>query len=314
MSTDREVAALQPLQSTIAWLEVAGVLLIAPLLLLPGRIIGLAWHPLLIGLLLLLRIVHMVVLKRWVTTPLDIATWVVAASLSLGLWVSVDKTTSWAVAGYIVLGIALYFALVNWPPAQRMPVLDFILLMLAASALLLVGIGATGETANVLLDAAAPFSQLGLPAALSALSARFGEVVNVNILLSLAVFLWPFMLALTLVWRWDRFWWTPLLGVAGCLFLAYLMFVGRSRGTILALLPAMVVVLVVRWPRLLYAAVAGGPLLLRGRDQDTDARAYSGGALSHALDWRSLRSPRNLAARRGGLGRLRLHRHWHRPL
>ena len=113
-----------------AWIELGLLLALAPLLLLPGRLLPIGWHPLLVGLIVLLRVAHVVVLPApWPSTPLDLSALVVFFSLPIAIFISVDKPLSWSVAGYVVLGIALFFALANWPSTPRTPVMLFCLMM-----------------------------------------------------------------------------------------------------------------------------------------------------------------------------------------
>lgn len=244
-----------------AWVELGAVLAAAPFLLLPGRLVSLAWHPAIVGVLLLLRLSNLARRRGpWLMTPLDLAVWLLTLTVPLGLFVSIDRATSWEAAGYILFGVALFFALSNWPPAQRRPILDFALLALAGSLLLGVGIGAASHTADILRGDPVPIFAGYLPPVVMAFTARLGEVVNVNIVLSVAAFMWPFALAFALVWRRDRFWWVPLAGVAGAGILIRLMWLGQSRGSLFAMAAATVVVVVVRWPRLLYLAAVLLPL------------------------------------------------------
>ncbi len=52
--------------------------------------------------------------------------------LPVTVWASSDAERSWTALGSLALGIALYLALLNWPPTQRYP------------CLLVAGIGAIG--------------------------------------------------------------------------------------------------------------------------------------------------------------------------
>jgi len=39
----------------------------------------------------------------------------------MNLWVAVDQTAAWVATGYVLLGVALYVALINWSPIQKQP-------------------------------------------------------------------------------------------------------------------------------------------------------------------------------------------------
>ena len=237
-----------------AWVELALLLALAPLLLLPGRLLPIGWHPLLLGLIVLLRVTHLVVLRTpWPSSPLDLSTLLVVASLPMAIFISVDKPLSWSVAGYIVLGIALFFALANWPRTPHTPMKLFWLMMAMAGAMLLAGLSVVAGSPSL----------PDLPPALAALLARTGDIANVNIFTSLVAFLWPFALAPVLIWRRDRYWWVALLGAAGCLVFGYLIVAGGSRSGLISVAAAAGVLLLARWPRLLYSLVAA-PLLIAG--------------------------------------------------
>ena len=97
-------------------------------------------------------------------TPLNPYWWALLLWLPTGVWVSIDGARSWPAAGYLTLGIALYVALVNWPPLHRRPWLivgmltAFGLLLAVAGPLLLVSMSGTflqqiGVTKGALMSA-----------------------------------------------------------------------------------------------------------------------------------------------------------------
>lgn len=105
------------------------MLIVGAGLLLPARFTptalqtyAVAWRPLLIALLFLGWPIRAVAYRRLtVRTPLDSPVWMIALCLPVSFWASSDKALSWEAISYLAFGLALYFALLNWPPAQRRP-------------------------------------------------------------------------------------------------------------------------------------------------------------------------------------------------
>lgn len=106
----------------LRWLEPFYLLGLAVPILLPGRIIPSSLHFALLPLLFLFPIVRAVrgrVVR--LDTPRHLPIFLLLLLLPISFWASADRATSTIAAGYLLLGIALYFALINWPPVCRNP-------------------------------------------------------------------------------------------------------------------------------------------------------------------------------------------------
>jgi O-Antigen ligase len=240
----------------IAWFEPFWVLAVGVGLLLPQRfteaIPGSAaglWRPLLFGLLLVGWAVRALAYGRLTRrTPLDWPLLFLILCIPVSLWASADRAVSWVAAGYLITGLAAYFALVNWPPAVRRPEIV---------AWVLVGLGLAIALAAPLMSrlTLAQFSQLPL---LGGVLQRFGpqrlEDVNVNVLAGSVVLILPLCASLALSRGWKRPWLAVLPAAAALGILAVIGITG-SRGAYLAAATGIAVVAVLRWPRLIYAVL-----------------------------------------------------------
>ena len=206
-----------------------------------------------------------------------------AADWGLGLLLVMTPVTLWATAipettrpqvYRLLMGIALYFSVVNWADSARR--LRLMVGGLMALALLLV---------IVALLAVAWGNPRWLPAAVRDLSRMlpiFGDdTINPNIMAGTLALLWPCALAPVLFnegrWRWlER--------VGGLLISALIIGVAiaaRSRGAIIALGAAFVVLIALRWRRgwlaALLGALASGAVVWRiGLTPLLDAVSVSG--------------------------------------
>ncbi|NOZ51484.1 MAG: hypothetical protein GXP37_15770 [Chloroflexi bacterium] len=246
----------------IAWFEPVWVLLWGGLLLVPARFAppnlapflgqGRPWFILMLGLGWLLRWVAYGRLSR--PTPIDIPLLLILLWLPVNYWASTDKAMSWEALGYLLFGISLYAALLNWPPIHRHP--EWI-----AWGLVLFGLG---------MIVAAPFlsqltsSKLFDTTFLAPWLQRLAELtpgdVNLNRLGGALVVIYPLFLALGLRWDWTRRRWLPplMLLVAGVSGLVLLL--TQSRGAYMGAAVATTLLLVLRWRKLALMA----PLLLIG--------------------------------------------------
>jgi putative inorganic carbon (HCO3(-)) transporter len=230
------------------------VLAIGAALLLPQRLVpsapgflAAAWHPLLIALLLAGWPVRALAYGRVTRrTPLDWPLLLLALCIPMSLWASADKAVSWVSAGYLVFGLALYFALLNWPPAGRRP-------QLVAWALMLLGLGVTLLAPLMSRLTVAQFS--GLPLA-GAVVGRLGpqqlEDVNINVLAGSLVLILPLYVSMTVRQRSSRRWLSVLFAV-GVLGMLSVILITRSRGAYVAAAAGVAAVILLRWRRLLYA-------------------------------------------------------------
>jgi putative inorganic carbon (HCO3(-)) transporter len=243
----RRIAGFEPF-----WVLALGAGLLLPQRLLaavPGPAAGL-WRPLLIALLLVGWAVRALAYGRLTRrTPLDWPLLFLILCIPVSLWASADRGVSWAAAGTLIFGMALYFALVNWPPAMRRPEIVAWALMGLGLAIALLAPLMSGLTV-------AQFSQLPL---FGMVIERIGpqrlEEVNVNVLAGSVVLILPLYVSMALRREWKRPWPVVLLA-AGALGILAVILITRSRGAYLAAAVSIALVVVLRWPRLFYAVPA----------------------------------------------------------
>ena len=235
----------------LAWLEVGAVALLGPLLLWPGRLVPLAWHPGLVGTLLavqLLRQLWRLLIARKQTGVHLLTGWAVLgllAWLPVNIVVSLDPLRSWVAAGYLLFGLSLYLALIRWPLLRRAPdlpmALPFLLgLALSAIAFLQVRPQAVKMAALQPLD--------GLLAQLPA-GPSWLEFVNPNVLAGGLILLLPYAVAALLVPGRDRGLGRQILPSGVALIMLAALLLTQSRGAYLGLAAGLLAMLFLRWPR-----------------------------------------------------------------
>jgi putative inorganic carbon (HCO3(-)) transporter len=275
----------------VAWLEPFWVSLIGAALLMPPRFLPEAlqpaftlYRPALTAALLLFWPI------RWLAygqltrrTPLDWPLIFILAWLPVNYWASADKVLSWTAISYLLFGITLYLALINWPPARRRP-------YLVGWLILAVGVSLT-LAAPLLAELALSklFSVPFVNGMLGRLKALLPGTVNANILAGALTVIIPLPVALAIRHDWTRRRWLPI----GCALLSVLMLVAliltQSRGAYLATAVAVGVILALRWPKLWYAIpvllVAGSIAVIQIGPNNLLGDAGSGNALD-GLDGR----------------------------
>lgn len=176
----------------------------------------------------------------------------------VGVLASSYPDRSWEALGYLLLGIASYAALVNWPPMQRWPWLV---------ALLIVGIGGllTGLGPTLLINIPTEFLQFSADVTQSKPVDWFGasETVNPNVLGGILALPLPLLLALLVQTNWIprrrlRYGWWLLGGLLAVSMLSVLILT-QSRGAYLAAAIGLAVVLIWRWP---WSSVVLGVMLV----------------------------------------------------
>jgi putative inorganic carbon (HCO3(-)) transporter len=248
----------------LAWLEPFWVILIGLALLMPPRFLPenlqsvlTSYRPALTFLLVLFWPI------RWLAygqltrrTPLDWPLVFMLAWLPVNYWASVDKALSWTAISYLLFGVALYLALINWPPARQRPAL-------IGWLILIVGIGLT--LAAPLLSELTGSKLFRVPLignVLERLKTLLPGTVNANILAGALTLIIPMPVALAIRHDWARRRWLPI----SCALLSVMMLAAliltQSRGAYLATAVATGVILALRWPKLWYAVpvllIAGG--------------------------------------------------------
>jgi len=181
-----------------------------------------------------------------VHTPLDWSLGFVLLWLPITFWASADKGLSWQALGYLAVGLGLYFALINWPPAQRQPLWVGGVLLAVAAGLSL--------TAPLLSQFA--LSKLFQLAPLNPIFQRLAELtpgnVNANRMAGALVIVWPLWAALAVRRDWTQRRWLAWCSVLVAVGMLGVIFLTQSRGAYLAAVTALGVLFLLRWPRLVY--------------------------------------------------------------
>lgn len=234
----------------LAWFEPFWIGLLAPSLLFPDRFWTIAWHPYLALALFLFWPVRRLAYGRFsVRTPVDWSVGLLLLWIPVSLWISVDRAQSWEAAGYLLVGVALFFALINWPPARHRPQLIAWLVGAIGAGLVLMG-------GPLIRNVTRPMQFLGMDPTHSSLSAQVGETINPNIWAGGLLMILPLYLALAITPSWSRRGWMRLLpGLLSALGVGALL-LAESRGAYLSLAVAVAVLILLRWPRSLYLILA----------------------------------------------------------
>jgi putative inorganic carbon (hco3(-)) transporter len=208
----------------------------------------------------------------WRRTPLDGALLLLLCILPVAVWASAMRALSYVALGYLLSGVLLFKALVQWARTPRR-----VWWVWAA----LVAIGGLGLAAVALLGMQLTSDRLfPLPSFLTRWAGRFPEVINANVMAGAPVLLWPLALAglqfRFVPWPGDQ---APsakwpgllartaphglrLLAAAAALLTLLTVLLTQSRGGYLGAAAAGLVFVALRWPRaarlLLPLALVGG--------------------------------------------------------
>lgn len=242
----------------ILWCEPFWIVFLMPALLFPGRFWVTELHPILVVLLFAFWPLRLLAGgSLWRRTPLD---WVLAALLAaVGMAVALSPApaSSWEAAGYLLLGVAMAMAMMQWPPLQTRPERAAWLLLAFSVPLALAGPGLLEYAPNKLgLDWLLPDA--------GNLSPILSESINPNVLGG--ALLTPALLALALAIgpRWSRLSWRVLWALTAVGLIAELLLT-QSRGAYLGLAAGCLLLVLLRWPVsrwLLLPLVAVGLVLM----------------------------------------------------
>lgn len=239
----------------ILWLEPIWLAVLAPSLILRDLFWEPALHPWLIVALFLFWPLRLMMKRRLAPpTPINLPVLLLLLWSPAGLWMSVNWERSWHAIGLLALGAASYFALLNWPPAQRRPWLVMVAITVVGLLLALVG-------PAILLTVPTEFMQFDAEVVQSKPADLFGsgETVNPNVLAGVLLLPIPLLVALGLRRGWARYRWLPSLLLAPALYIGWALLLSQSRGSYLALMVALFVVFTLRWP---WSSLAFGVALL----------------------------------------------------
>lgn len=222
------------------WVEPVILLLLAPLLLFPGRFVSLVWHPYWVVFSFLWAIfAQFFYQRRWLSTPLDGSIAVLLLWLPVNYWASIDKAQSWEMIGYLLFGAVSWRTFIQWPRLRQGPQRFIYLFVLVGAGLTLLGpLFLMADPSFTML-----FPPLQIPA-VAQVAVSLAETINPNVLAGALVLLLPLYVAfilqnhlvphralrITLVILW--------------LLMVGVLFITQSRGALLA--AALAILIVVR--------------------------------------------------------------------
>jgi putative inorganic carbon (HCO3(-)) transporter len=227
-------------------------MLLAPLILLPGRFAPVNWQPWIVISLALFWPLHLLSRRRLLpSTPLNWPLAFILLWLPVNLWASAAPIQSWEATGYLLLGVAFFVAMANWSPIQRRPELILWPLLGVSLAAAILG-PAILASRPINVPLLVTYQDLSQP-----LVQHLGETINANILASSLLIFVPIWVALALRPTWTRHRWLPFLSGLVAVALIGIIALTGSRGSLLALAIVLPLLFVLRWPKAL-----SGPVLL----------------------------------------------------
>jgi putative inorganic carbon (HCO3(-)) transporter len=253
--SNRTAPSWQRALQRIVWAEPLWVMSLGVLLLLPQRFLPEAIQ----AQTALWRASGLVVLifgglLRWLAygrltrrTPLDWPLAFMLLWLPVNYWAAVNKPAAWEALSPLIIGVAMYLALLNWPPAHKRP-------QLIAGLILLFGVG-LAFTTPLFSDLAIGkvFRIPALESAQQRLSEALPGNVNTNQIGGVLAVVIPLAAALALRRDWSTRRWPSLLAALATLFMLAMLALTQSRGAYLAAAVALAIVVLLRWPKLRYA-------------------------------------------------------------
>lgn len=238
----------------LIWYEVCWLLFVGGFISLPGKLLPLSLHPYLVIALFLFWPLHSLKQRRqqtngsvarhcccsFSTHPIMVPIVLTLLWLPISIWASTDRSTSWVIAGYLLWGIALFTALLRWPPMQQNPPYIAWFLLLSGVGLAIISPPLVAWKPEFRLFHFPLYDQL------MAIPIDLGEMIHANVLAGVLVLILPLLLALT------RQKLCRMLFILFFLFIAGILVLTQSRGGYLAIAIALPLVLILCWPRLLY--------------------------------------------------------------
>lgn len=248
----------------LLWLELPWLLLLGLPLTFPGRFVPMPWTPTLVLLLFMFWPLHGWLDWRHKSLHHHMAmlpVWGILGALAISVAIAPDRRAAWLMGAHLTWGIALYVALLHWPPSQRWPSLVTLSIIGVALLLSVIGPPLLGKTLR---------SAWATALFVAVLPAIHGweEALNPNILAG------GLLLALPLLWSWalapwGRQWSTRIFNILFALVLLALAWwilqvltLTDSRGAWFAAAISFVVVVVLRWPQLTWPTLMVGFLAL----------------------------------------------------
>ena len=269
------------LLSLFNFLEGGVILLLGTVLLFPGKLFPLSWHPYLILSLLLFSSIGIpfAYLQRHVNhsksvdedqlgnicskhhhalfhSPLTSLIILLLCMMAIGFWVSSEKARSLTIVGYSIFGIVLYSALLRWP--SKIETIKKITWLLLAC-----GVGLISITPFILLwRADSRIFDTALTIPLQQLQLSVGETIHPNIMAGGIVVILP--VAISIVFfekkRLSPFPFTFYLMVV--MGMTIVLFLTQSRGALLALSVVFVLSFTFYQPRFVLIILTGCVILV----------------------------------------------------
>jgi putative inorganic carbon (HCO3(-)) transporter len=149
--------------------------------------------------------------------------------------------------GYLALGLAFFVALLNWPPTRARP--DWIVWAVVTIGL---GLSLLGPAILTAMPVTVPLLST-YQTAMQPLIRLLGESINPNILAGGLLIIVPILAALALRPTWTQRRWLPWLSGLAALWVIGIIFLTGSRGALLGVAVALILLVMLRWPRLFYA-------------------------------------------------------------
>lgn len=183
----------------LLWIEPLWLALLAPLVLLPGTLLPTAQLPYCIAALFAFWPLRLLQRRARLTgSAIDPYLMGLLLWLPLPMWLAQNRGAMWESLGYLLYGITLAVALVQWPPFGRKPIR-------LVQALLVFSAGLALAAPSLTLTAPAKLFQLRIFNAATVPALRtLGESVNPNVLAGALVAAAPLALALLLARRPHR--------------------------------------------------------------------------------------------------------------
>lgn len=269
---------MQTLLHRVLWIEPFWIALVAPSILFPGRFWDRGFQPALVILLFVFLPLRLFARPlNLFRTPLGYAVVGLLLWLPVTIIVSAEPSRSWEWVGYVALGVALYGALVEWPPTQVRPMLIVWLLLVIGGVLALVGPLLIGAIPDKIL-----FLVFTRPS--TAVAARqLGETMNPNVLAGALVLIAPLLGSLAISKSQLTVPSRVTIAVAAMLVTAVIVWT-QSRGAYAALAISLVVVSVMQlrrryWASFTATVIAASALLYVFKDHILSRPESTGTAL-----------------------------------
>ena len=228
-------------------------------ILLPDRFIPQAWHPYIFILLFAGWLLRLIVDRQLsISFPLLGSIYFILLWLPVNVWASADRLTSWVAVGYLLFGVALYVALINWRVAQQRPQLGAWFLLLTIGGLAIVSLPLVAWKPEFRLF------RLPLYNYLQSIPLDLGETIHANVLAGILSVGVPLFVTTALASRRSlRLVFRVIVGIFA-LVMVLLLILTQSRGGYLGAAAGLLILPPLYWPKLFYLAPLGVAAIVGG--------------------------------------------------